>query len=403
MPKTIRPESRVKREVLLLLGVYLPAHHEGVARYAREAGWSLNNFYAEGGLLPWWWKGDGMITLITHPKDYEKWRQLPKRPMVDLSKGWISNVMPPHMRRAGRGVPRVLENNPAIARLAAHHFLERGFRDVAFLNIGNFWMETERIPTFRRTLEEAGARYFEISYHRHFSLLLPGSEAEHQRALAWLVDQIRSLPKPVGIFAAADNIAAMLLRACDAAGVSVPEEVAVLGCDNQPRICDYATVPLSSVDQDLEQQGYLAAQLLDRLMDGGPPPDEPILVPPKGVVTRQSTNILAVPHVPVARAVRFIWENYQKPIQISDIVAAAGISRRGIEHAFRQHLKRSILSELTRCRIDHAKELLLQTDLRISQIATQCGFGSLMYFSKIFKQSAGTGPREFRNQHRAGA
>lgn len=400
MSKTIRSKPQVKREVLLLLGIYFPAHHDGVARYAREAGWSLDNFYAEGGLLPWWWKGDGMITLITHPKDYAKWRQLPKRPMVDLSKGWISNAMPPHMRRAGQGVPRVIEDNPAIAKLAADHFLERGFRNVAFLNIGNFWMETERIPTLRRTIEEAGSRYFEIPYYKHFSLLAPGSEEAHQRALAWLVDQIRRLPKPVGIFAAADNVAVMLLRACDAAGVSVPEEVAILGCDNQPRICDYAPVPLSSVDPDLEQQGYLAAQLLDRLMKGEPPPAEPILVPPKTVVTRQSTNILAVPHVQVARAVRFIWENYQKPIQISDVVAAAGISRRGIEHAFRQHLQRSILSELTRCRIDHAKKLLLQTDLQISQIALQSGFSGLMYFSKIFKQSTDVGPRDFRNQHK---
>lgn len=401
MPATNRPTPRVKREILLLLGVYFPAHHDGVARYAREAGWALDNFYAEGGLLPWWWQGDGMITLITHPKDYDKWRQLPKKPIVDLSKGWISNVMPPHMRRAGKNIPRVVEDNPAIARLAANHFIERGFRNVALLNIGNFWMETERSPIFRKTVEEAGGRYLEMPYYKHFSLLAPGADDDHRRSLAWLVEQIRALPKPVGIFAAADNVAVMLLRACDAAGVSVPEEVAVLGCDNQRRICDYAPVPLSSVDQDLEQQGYLAAQLLDRLMNGEPPPAGPILVPPKGVVTRQSTNILAVPHFEVARAVRFIWEHYHEPIQIADVVAASGMSRRGLEHAFRQHLNRSILEELTRYRIERASEQLLKTDMKVSMIAAQTGFSGLMYFSRLFKQAVGVGPREFRKKHQS--
>jgi LacI family transcriptional regulator len=390
---------RVKRDVLLLLGVYNPYHQDGIARYAREAGWVLDHIHAQGGLPPFWWRGDGMITLITHPKDYAVWKQLPKRPMVDLSKGWISNAMPPHLRRVGRGVPRVVEDNAAIARLAAGHFLERGFRHVALLNIGNFWMETERIPTFRRTLEAAGACYHEIPYYKHFSLLGPDPGRDQQVAQRWLIEAIRALPKPVGIFTSADDIAVMALRACDAAGVSVPEEAAVLGCDNQRLICEYAPVPLSSVDPDCEQQGYASAQLLDRLMNGEAPPSEPILIPPKGVVTRQSTNILAVPHVPVARALLFIWEHFHEPLQISRIAAVAGISRRGLEHAFRQHIHRSILDEITRCRIERARELLLTTDLKASQIAANTGFSGLMYFSRIFKQVVGVGPRDFRSQH----
>ena len=394
-------KPRVKRQVLLLLGVLYQGHLSGISRYAHEAGWVLDNIYAWGGLPPIWWEGDGIITLITHPKDYAVFRLLPRRPLVDLSKGWISNVMPPGMRRAGRGRPRALEDNAQIGRLAAEHFLERGFRHIALFNFGNYWMETDRLPAFRRTIQAAGAQFHEIAYHRHFSLLQPRLAREAQAAFQWLTEAIRRLPKPVGIFTGTDGIAITLLRACDAAGLRVPEEVAVLGCDNVPLICDFAPVPLSSVDNDLEQQGYAAAQLLDRLMDGHPAPREPILIPPKGVVTRQSTNILAVPHVPVARALRFIWEHYRERIQTPEIAAAVGLSRRGLEKSFQKHLHRTINSEVSRCRIEHAKRLLLTTNLKAYEVAEQSGFSGMLHFSKAFKRIVGVPARRFRRQHAA--
>ena len=133
-------------------------------------------------------------------------------------------------------------------------------------------------------------------------------------------------------------------------------------------------------------------------MDGKPAPPEPILVPPKGVVTRQSTNILAVPHVSTARALRFIWEHYLEPIQTPVVAAAAGMSRRALERAFLKHLHRTIADEITRLRIDHAKELLLKSDLKIYQIAEQSGFANGMYFSKVFQQLAGQLPSRYRRQ-----
>jgi LacI family transcriptional regulator len=392
---------RVKRQILLLLGVYCPAHHRGIARYARDAGWSLDNLYAQGGLTPVWWSGDGMITLITHPKDYAAFRLFPPRPLVDLSKGWMTKVMPPSVRRAGRGRPRVLCDSAGIGRLAAEHFLERGFRHLAFFNFGNYWMEIDSLPAFRETVSAAGAQVHEIPYHRHFDRTLPRPTAREHAAQRWLMETLRRLPKPLGVYAAADDLAFTVLRACGDAGVSVPEEVAVLGCNNDSLICDFAPVPLSSVDSDLEAQGYEAAKLLDRLMDGKPPPREPIIIPPRGVVTRQSTNILAVPHVQVARALRFIWEHYRERIQTPDVAAASGMSRRGLEHAFRQHLHRSINGEINRRRLEHVRDLLAKTDLKVYQAAHEAGFRDLPNFYQLFLRETGVRPGAFRRQHRA--
>ncbi len=391
-----------RRRVLLLLGVYHPQHHQGIARYAREAGWILDQGRVEGpDVAPVWWRGDGMITLITCPNHYAAFRVMPKVPMVDVSRGWVTNAMPPRLRATGHGRPRVLQDNETIGRLAAEHFLERGFRHIALFNFGNWWMETERMPAFARTIRLAGAQFHEIPYYKHFSRQPTTAARLEPSAHRWLIESIRNLPKPAGIFAATDDLALDLLRTCGDAGVSVPEEIAVLGCDNGELICNFAPVPLSSVDPNLELQGYEAARLLDRLMDGKPAPAEPVLVPPKGVVTRQSTNILAVPHVPTARALRFIWEHYREPIQTPAIAAAAGMSRRGLERAFLKHLNRTVAEEITRLRVDHAKELLLNTEIKIYQVAERSGFANGMYFSKVFQQSTGELPSHYR-RHRTG-
>jgi LacI family transcriptional regulator len=295
----------------------------------------------------------------------------------------------------------VLCDNAAIGRLAAEHFLERGFRHLAFFNFGNYWMETESAPAFHRTAGAAGAQCHEIAYHRHFGRTRPHPTLREPAAHRWLVEQLRRLPRPLGVFAAADDLALMVLRACGDAGLRVPEEVAVLGCNNEPLDCDFAPVPMSSVDPDLEQQGYTAARLLDRLMDGAPPPREPVIIQPKGVATRQSTDILAVPHVPTARALRFIWEHYREPIHTPEIAAAAGMSRRGLEHAFQQHLHRSIRAEINRRRIEHARELLVTTDLKVYEAAEQSGFHDVPNFYTHFRALTGLSPRAYRRRHRS--
>ena len=147
---------------MLLLGTHANLLRTGIVRYAREAGWILDDTYNSMGLVPTWWQGDGILALITNPKDALAQQKFPHLPLVDFSKGWISNSMPRRFHQAGLGRPRVLYDNVQIGRMAGEHFLERGFKNIAFFNGGNYWMEKERIPTFKKTVEAGGAIFHEI-------------------------------------------------------------------------------------------------------------------------------------------------------------------------------------------------------------------------------------------------
>jgi LacI family transcriptional regulator len=401
-----RPHSRgalhhIRRHVLLLLGVHYHAMHSGIARYAREADWALDDTYMRIGLAPKWWRGDGILGLITNPRDVHAVRQFPGLPLVDLSKGWISDSMPARLRRSGLGRARVYNDNACIGRLAAEHFTERGFKHIAFLNAGNYWTEVERLPAFREAVEAAKAQAYEIEYYKCFPRGAPRPLQDRQTAHRWLIKTLRQLPKPLAIAVSSDYIALRVFRACDDAGLAVPEQVAVLGCNNDPLFCDYAAVPLSSVDSDLEGIGYAGAKLLDRLMNGEAPPPQPVLIPPKGIVTRMSTNIMAVPDVRVARALRFIWEHHAEPIGTREVGAVAGLSRSALERVFKNHIGRNVAQEILQRRIDHARKLLLETDLKAHEIAARTGFSGIVHFSQAFHRLTGTRPSVFRRQHLA--
>lgn len=390
----------IRRSVLLLLGSHNHELHTGIAQYAREANWILDDSFTMVGLAPVWWRGDGILALITNPKDAEAQRHFPNLPLVDLSKGWIADSMPRRFRAAGQGRPRVLYDNTLIGKLAAEHFLERGFKHIALLNAGNYWMEKERLPSFREAVEAGGARFHEVPYYRCFPSSSPRPLGDHLAAHRWLTQTLRELPKPLGIANPGDRVALRVLRACDDAGLSVPDEVAVLGCHNEPLVCDYAPVPLSSVDDDQESIGYEGARLLDRLMDGERAPREPILIPPKGVVTRASTNILAVSDPKVGRGLRFIAEHFREPISTPEVAAAAGLSRSALDRSFLDHIGRSAAQEIMHVRIEEAKRLLLETTLKAHEVAAQAGFSSMVHFSEAFLRVVGTRPSAFRQRSR---
>jgi len=389
----------VRRSVALLLGFYNVSLHSGIARYAREADWVLDDSYVRVGLPPVGWQGDGIITLITNPKDVVALRQLPSLPLVDLSKGWISNSMPEKYRASGHGRPRVYYDNILIGQLAAQHFLERGFKHVAYMNCGNYWLDVERIPSIRRIVEASGGKFYEIEYYKCFESVISDPLTIHRAAHQWLIKTLRYLPKPLGVAVSADDMAVRLLRACDDACLGVPEQVAVLGCDNDPLVCDYAPVPLSSIDNDWDGIGYAGAKLLDSIMDGKRPPYDPILVPPKRVVARLSTEILAVPDIKVARAVRYILEHYQEAIGTQEIASAAGLNRRKLERDFRKYLGRSIGEEILQRRIECAKKLLLETRMKAHEIAHRSGFSGIVHFSKAFLRASGSRPSHFRRKY----
>lgn len=392
----------IRRQVLLLLGYYNVSLHGGIIRYAKEAGWALDDSYQRSGMTPVWWSGDGILSLITSPKDVRAWENFPaKLPMVDLSKGWIADSMPEEDRVSGQKRHRVYYDNAKIGEAAADHFLQRGFRHIAYLNVGNYWHETERIPVIRERVQAAGAAFHEIDFYHHFLRNAPNALQNRRRAQEWLTEIIRHLPKPLGIVLSSDDWANCVLQACEAADVAVPEEVGVLGCDNDPTVCHCTPVPLSSIDVNWDAIGYDAAALLDRLMNGEKIPMSPVLIRPKGVVTRMSTNILAVSDPRIAKALSYIWDHYAHPIGAEEVAREAGLNRRTLERGFRKHLNRSVWHEITRVRVEKAKSMLWDTTAKAHEIAEKCGFSGIVAFSKVFLRLTGMRPSEYRKTKNA--
>ncbi len=381
-----------QRDVLLALGYYDHRFHMGVARYAREHGWHLTADMAYGRPIPWGWKGDGIVAKLTSRNDLARFVMGAKTPVVNVGRG------------IGRNTPLVLIDELPLVRLAVEHFISRGFGSFAWF--GPYSTETTdpvgapgvpiRGPAFVRELARADQTCHVMDWQR-----ARGNKPDTWPAQrTWLIDQLQALPKPLALFCWDDSEAANAVQACRAAKIQVPEEIAILGVNNDELICEALPVPLSSIDTDMEGRAYQAAAVLDKLMAGRKPPPRTIM-PPKCLVTRKSTDILAVPHVDLARALRFIWENFHRPISVPDIAQVAALSTRGLHKAFLRHLERSPLQEIHRVRLQHAMKLLRETENKIPAIATACGFESAKNIHRTFLQQAGMTPRQYRLKHSA--
>ncbi len=368
--------------VLLALGWYDLQIHRGIARFARTANWSLDTHMIRDGLIMEPLRADGVIALLTPLRpDITRALRRTRLPMVDLSN------QAPSVK-----VPRVLNDNVAIAHMAAEYLIGKAFRHyAAFLHFDSV-TDGERCNAFVSFLRSKGHDAVMLDC-RH---LTRKGGAWHDRVVRWLAQQISTHPKPVAILAPSDHLAPMVFGACRLAGASVPEEVAVLGVNNNEMECDFAPVPLSSVDSDLERKGYEAAQLLSELINRRAVPHEPIMIPPRGVVTRMSTDILAVPHVHVATALRFIWSHFRTPINANNVFAQVPMSRVGLHRAFKQHMKRSVADEIARQRVELAKRLLAESNHKVREIARMCGFENMDTFTRTFARLTNESARSFR-------
>jgi len=213
-----------------------------------------------------------------------------------------------------------------------------------------------------------------------------------------MANWLARLPKPIGIMACYDIRAQQLLDLCRELDIAVPEQVAVIGVDNDRLLCDLASPPLSSVIPNAHRSGYEAASLLDSLMQGVNVPAVAHLIKPLGVEARQSTNILAIDDPDVAKALRFIREHANEGINVSDVLRNVPISRRVLEHRFRQCLGRSPHEEILRLKVQRIRQLLQESDLSLQEIALQTGFEHVEYLSTVFKRETGSSPRAFRKE-----
>jgi LacI family transcriptional regulator len=312
----------------------------------------------------------------------------------------------PVVRLGGRPHPRdhelpaVVPDHAAAGRFAAAHFAERGFEYVAY-EASIPWPDARPLyEGFRAGARESGLT-IECLRMSTEPPSLPATQetaAEHERRFREIADWLRHLSKPVGVLS---ESASTLCTICHQVGLDVPEEVALLGVGNHLLPCELSPVPLSSIDTAAEEQARRAAQLLRRLINGEAAPTEPIMIPPHGVVTRRSTDVLAVADATVAQAMRFMWENLAADLSVDDVAAQVGTSSRSLQRAFRRHLGRGVIAELRRRRLQALARLLRSTDLPITDLAPTVGFRTLVHLHKCFRETYGMTPREYRKKHRA--
>ena len=209
---------------------------------------------------------------------------------------------------------------------------------------------------------------------------------------------MKAAPKPLAVFAATDDDAVEVMEACENIGLAMPEEVSLIGVNNSLLAVEAMHTPISSLDRNLETVGYRGAELLDRMMHGKSAPREPIRVPPTGLIARKSSDLLAVSHPGVARSLRFLWDNYHKPIGVEDLVRVAAMSRSALHQAFLEQIGRPPGRELHRIRIEQAKKILAQSEAKLEVVAEQCGYQSGNSFWLAFKHTTGVSPKQFQKQ-----
>ncbi|MEN6306435.1 MAG: XylR family transcriptional regulator [Anaerohalosphaeraceae bacterium] len=288
------------------------------------------------------------------------------------------------------GIPNIIGNSDLIGKMAAEYFYNKGFTVFAFCGMNNFPWSKEREETFRNAVCSKGTIYI---YDQQIKVL------DYEKELAAIAQWLSTLPKPVAVMACNDVRGAHIIEACKLAQIQVPDEVAVLGVNNDDMICELTSPPLSSIALDIHKAGQQAAMCLERMMSGKKITEQNIMVEPKHVMTRRSTDILAINNPEIAAAIKYIQHNSKKYIQVNDVTAAVGTNRRSLERSFKQHLKRSIHEEITRMRIDTISRMLTETNLSIAEIAMSMGFSDINHISRYFKASKKISPFKFRKNH----
>jgi len=366
----------------------------GVARYVHtHRHWSVYVQVrgSEDPPPPWLkgWKGDGILARVEE-RTMERAIHRAGVPAVDL-RGNLD------LKR----IPLLETNDRTVARLAFEHLAERGFRQFAYCGYAGANYSERRLKYFPAFVQAAG-------YRCHVYQSPPpgkrsGLSVREQLAVLFekeLLGWLRELPRPAGVMACNDTRGQQVLNACRELGIAVPEEIAVIGVDNDELLCDLSNPPLSSIAPDTEALGYQAALLLDRMMDGHAPPARKTFIEPRGVVTRQSTDVLAIDDADVAAAVRFIREQACAGIDVADVVARVPLSRRSLERRFRKYLGRSPNDEIVRVQVQRVQDLLTGTDLPLGSIAKLAGFAHAAYMSAVFRKQTGLMPREMRHKGR---
>lgn len=373
-----------KRNVLLAITTTHHGFYRGVAKFAREHRWHLTTDMLYTATIPHGWKGDGIISHVGYWNELSDFIRSASVPKVELT-----NV------RKDLGIPCVDGNNYEIGEVAARHFLDRGYRNYAWLPFTNDLLNEERLKGFSETIATKGFHCISLPpLHERARYKWQGN---WRKNIGRITRKIKELPKPLAIFCYNDCTAANLLSICQELAISVPDQIAIVGVDNDELLCEAVNVPLTSVIHDLEGVGYQGAALLEKLMNGEQAPTESLQVSPKGIIARRSTDMLAVENPQVARALRYIWDHFDDPsLQVREIVAATELSRRPLEIAFKREVGHPINHEITRIRLEKVKDQLRHHDKSVNRIARDCGFTRPHHLHRVFRKQTGLSPKGYR-------
>ena len=363
----------------------------GVAEYVQAHGrWRI--FHTERRLSddgPAWfegWQGDGIIARVENPRLLEQIRRK-RLPTVEL-----------YRLDTADGFAKVVTDEPMVGRLAADHLIEQGLRRFAFCGLPGVIVSEARERYFVKHLESLG---YEVNVYRQphdAATSLSGSEDYgllcEDSVAAW----VRGLQKPVGLLACNDIRAHQILMTCSERGIAVPEEVALVGVDNDQMVCELCQPPLTTIELNPHRVGYEAATLLDQWISTGQPPAGPKLVGPKGLVVRQSTDTVPTSDREVAAAVHFIREHACDGILVTDVLRHVSISRSTLERRFLKALGRPPKAEIDRVRLDRVKQLLAVTDYPLAKIAELAGFHYVEGMCHLFRNTFGQTPGQYRKE-----
>ncbi|MBC2607424.1 substrate-binding domain-containing protein [Pelagicoccus albus] len=360
-----------RRRVLLALYWWEDRVFEGVAKFAAEQSWILDCKMRWTHAIPSLaeWKGDG---IIANPGFSS-----PIKPLIQL----IESSQAPTVGLQTFGdypfSSKVLQDHNLIGSLGAKHLASLNFKQVAFVSFADNPVEQARCKAFCQQAEKSGMHCTQLSFEE-------------------FTKDPKALPRPIGLMAMNDLNAISLMTSCLDAGLRVPEEVAIVGADDTRIMCDAAEVPLTSVNCNFEEIGYRAAESLHLLMQGESQPETVKTIDPTGITVRKSTDTVAVPDPDAALALRMIRDHFRKPIGVSDIADQIGVSIRRLQSSFQEHLGFTMIQELTRVRVENAKQLLANKKLKLEAVALDSGFTSRFHLIRAFQRSTGTTPAAYR-------
>jgi len=359
--------------------------YAGCQRYADEAGWDCSITPATPNLLRMENRKpsfDGILARATPALASTAKRM--KVPLVNL---WLNSPT--------QNLPGVFGDFVSSGTMAAEHLIGRGFKRFGYLGFLRDKAAGLQLTGFRNRLKGEGLR---CTTHRFSRASVTDKARGWKTFIDGLGKWADSWELPIGIFVVNDLFCRYLNDVCRPKGLHVSQDVGIVGCSNEPTICDSPPPTLTSIDLNHEQIGYRAASLLDQMMKGTKPPKTPELVPPIGLIPRQSTDSHAADDPIVSEALRFIAESTNQPIKVIDVANEMGINRRTLERRFSESVGRSIAGEITRLRLARAKRQLVESGSPLKTVARTCGFRNADHFHKVFARAEGITPTQYRKK-----